>query len=173
MNCIDKRPLKVLNGGMTRRLLFSLSALAMLPACQEQVTRITDLADLPVKDEEPPAFSWQTSPLRANAQYILFEANTRNGRRLLQGDYYFLRWYDAEPQKPVRIVMHYTQAGTGTEVKQRVIEYKEPREEAAEHKEHLFFNGEERQKLGDVMTWRIELYCDGELRDARQSYLWE
>lgn len=159
--------------GMNSRLFLPLAACLLLPACQEQITRITDLADLPVKSEEAPDFNWATSPLRANAQYILFQANTRGGRRLLKGDYYFLTWYDAEPEKPVRIIMHYTQAATGSEVKTLTVDYKEPRESCGTRREKFFFNGEERQKLGDIMSWRIELYCGGRLADSRQSYLWE
>lgn len=163
----------VLNTSMTYRRFLPLVACLLLPACQQNATCITDIADLPVKEERAPEFDLETSPLRANAQYILFEANSRNSRRLLKGDYYFVNWYDAEPQHPVRIVMHYTQSATGEQVKQVVKEYKEPREKAGYHKEHFFFNGPERDRQGDIMSWRIELYSNGVLKDARQSYLWE
>lgn len=158
---------------MMKRLLPLLAACLLLPACQQQATRITDMADLPVKEVNVPEFDWKTSPLRANAQYILFHANTRKGRAQLKGDYYFLRWYDAAPEKPARVVMLYTQAATGTEVKQLVKEYREPRDSKGTRKEQFFFNGPERQKLGDIMSWRVELYSDGKLVDSRQSYLWQ
>ena len=29
------------------------------------------------------------------------------------------------------------------------------------------------QRKGDIMSWRVELYVDGQLKDARQSYLWQ
>lgn len=145
----------------------------LLTACQQQVVHITAVADLPLKDTEAPAFEWQSAPLRANAQYILCEANSQRERENLLGDYYFLRWYDAEPQKPVRIVMKYTQAKTGPEVLERVIEYREPRESRKERREKLFFSGPERAEKGDILSWRMELYCDGVLKDSRQSYLWE
>lgn len=157
---------------MMKRLLPLLAA-CLLCDCQHQTTRITNLADLPVKSEVAPKLEWETSPLRANAQYILFEANSGRSRKLLKGDYYFLTWYDAEPQKPVRIVMHYTQASTGSLVKHRTVEYSQPREAPGSHKERFFFNGPEREKQGDIMTWCIELYCDGQLRDSRRSYLWQ
>lgn len=158
---------------MIKRLLPLLTACLLLPACQQQVTRITDMADLPVKQEIAPDFDWKLSPLRANAQYILFHANTYKGRSMLKGDYYFLRWYDAAPEKPARVVMRYTQAATGSQVKQLVKEYKEPRDSRGTRKEQFFFNGPERQKLGDIMSWRVELYSDGKLVDSRQSYLWQ
>lgn len=149
-------------------------ATVLLAACQQyQGTCITSVADLPLKDTEPPAMEWQKAPLRANAQYILFEANTKGEKQNLLGDYYFLRWYDAEPQKPVRIVMKYTQAKTGPEVQERVIEYREPRTSRRERREKLFFSGPERAEKGDILSWRMEIYCDGKLMDSRQSYLWE
>lgn len=131
------------------------------------------MADLPLKDTEPPAFEWQSTPLRANAQYILSQANSSGERSHLLGDYYFLRWYDAEPQKPVRIVMKYTQAKTASAVQERVVEYREPRSSRGARREKLFFNGPERAEKGDILSWRMELYCDGKLVDSRQSYLWE
>lgn len=157
------------------RRLFSFCSLALLLAsCQQQQgTHIISLSDLPLKDTTPPGFNWQNAPLRANAQYILCEANSAAERKDKLGDYYFLRWYDAEPQQPARVVMKYTQAKTGPEVLERVVEYKEPRESAASHKEKFFFNGPERAEKGDILSWRIELWCNGELKDSRQSYLWE
>ncbi|MCQ2364850.1 MAG: hypothetical protein MJ051_04790 [Akkermansia sp.] len=146
----------------------------LLSACQQQQgTCITSIADLPLKDTKPPAFEWQSAPLRANAQYILCEANGQTERAHMLGDYYFLRWYDAEPQKPVRIVMKYTQAKTGPEVQERVIEHREARRSRGERREKLFFNGPERAEKGDILSWRMELYCDGVLKDSRQSYLWK
>lgn len=159
---------------MLRRLCFLLSFCVILSACQQhQGSHITSLADLPLKDTTPPRLNWQTAPLRANAQYILCEANSAAERRAKLGDYYFLRWYDAEPHKPVRVVMKYTQAKTGPKVLEMVKEYKEPRERRGERKEQFFFNGAERAEQGDILSWRIELWCGGKLMDSRQSYLWE
>lgn len=158
---------------MSRSLLALPVVCALLAACQQQATVITSIADLPLKDTTPPKFSWQTAPLRANAQYILCEANSEAERKAKLGDYYFLRWYDAEPQKPVRVVMKYTQAKTGPEVLEMVKEYKAPRTGKGEQKEKFFFNGAERAEKGDILSWRIELWCDGKLADSRQSYLWE
>jgi hypothetical protein len=131
------------------------------------------MADLPLKSTELPDDRWQEAPLRANAQYILFGANSAREKELRIGDYYFLRWYDAEPAKPVKVEMLYTQALTGADVLTRTVEYNEPRQEAGERKETFHFSGPERAKRGDVMTWKVNLYCDGKLVDSLQSYLWE
>ncbi len=159
---------------MRIRLTWLSVAAALLTACASvQETRITDIADLPVKSHEAPQFSWQNSPLRANAMYVFHDANTQRQRAALVGDYYYVNWDDAEPDKPARLVMRYTQAATGADVKEREVVLAAGRGEPASRKTEFFFNGEERKLKGDIMSWRIELYVDGELKDSRQSYLWE
>lgn len=158
------------------RIGLTLSALivTLLASCsQYQSTCITGMADLPLKTTELPSDRWQEAPLRANAQYAMYGANSEKERELRIGDYYYLRWYDAEPDKPVKIEMLYTQALTGADVLTRTIEYKEARESAGSRKDTFHFSGPERAKRGDVMTWKVNLYCDGKLVDSLQSYLWE
>ena len=158
------------------RICLTLSALfvTLLASCsQYQSTCITGMADLPLKTTNLPSERWQEAPLRANAQYAMYGANSEKERELRIGDYYYLRWYDAEPAKPVKIEMLYTQALTGADVLTRTIEYKEPREKAGSRREEFHFTGEERAKRGDVMTWKVNIYVDGQLADSKQSYLWE
>ncbi|MBR5195930.1 MAG: hypothetical protein IKW48_07335 [Akkermansia sp.] len=155
-------------------LTLSSLAIALLASCsQYQTTCITGMADLPLKTTELPSDRWQEAPLRANAQYILYGANSKAEKKLRIGDYYFLRWYDAEPSRPVKIEMLYTQALTGADVLTRTVEYNEPREDACERKEKFQFSGADYAKRGDIMTWKVNLYCGGELVDSLQSYLWE
>lgn len=164
----------VLNRGMRARLVLSIIASCLLAACsQVQTPYISGMVDLPLKTTELPNERWQEAPLRANAQYVLYGANSNKERKLRIGDYYFLSWYDAEPQQPVRIEMLYTQALTGGDVLSRVVEYNEPRESSGSRKEKFHFSGSERAKRGDIMTWKVNLYCDGKLVDSLQSYLWE
>ncbi|MBR5879644.1 MAG: hypothetical protein IKY91_08790 [Akkermansia sp.] len=159
---------------MRARLVLSAVAACLFAACsQVQTSHITGMVDLPLKTTALPNDRWQEAPLRANAQYVLYGANSNKERRLRIGDYYFLSWYDAEPQKPVRVEMLYTQALTGADVLSRVVEYNEPRESCGTRKEKFHFSGPERAKRGDVMTWKVNLYCDGKLVDSLQSYLWE
>ena len=158
------------------RICLTLSALfvTLLASCsQYQTTCITGMADLPLKTTDLPSDRWQEAPLRANAQYVMYGANSEKERQLRIGDYYYLRWYDAEPAKPVKIEMLYTQALTGADVLTRTIEYKEARESAGSRKDTFHFSGPERARRGDVMTWKVNLYCDGKLVDSLQSYLWE
>ena len=156
----------------TSVLLMPLSCL--LAACsQVQTTRITDLTDLPLKSTTLPEWSWEKAPFRANARYAMFRANSARQRKDRIGDYYYLDWYDAEPAQPVKIVMRYTQAATGSTVLTRTMEMTDPRPKPGSRHTHFFFSGPERAKGGDIMTWRIDLYCGGRLVDHRQSYLWQ
>ncbi|MBR5522323.1 MAG: hypothetical protein IKV82_02515 [Akkermansia sp.] len=159
---------------MRIRLAWLSVAAALLAACTGvSDTRITDVADLPVKSPEVPSLEWKNSPLRANAMYVFHDANTNSQRKEMVGDYYYVNWDDAEPDKPVKLVMLYTQAGTGIDVKRREVSLPAGRERAASRQTEFFFNGPERQRKGDIMSWRVELYVDGQLKDARQSYLWQ
>ena len=164
----------VLNRGMRARLVLSAVAACLLAACsQVQTPYISGMVDLPLKTTDLPNERWQEAPLRANAQYVLYGANSNKERKLRIGDYYFLSWYDAEPQKPVRIEMLYTQALTGGDVLSRVVEYNEPRESCGSRKEKFHFSGPERAKRGDIMTWKVSIYVDGKEADTLQSFLWE
>ena len=155
------------------RALSVLFVMLLASCSQYQSTHIIGMADLPLKTTDLPSERWQEAPLRANAQYAMYRANSNKERELCIGDYYFLRWYDAEPTKPVRIEMLYTQALTGADVLTRTVEYNEPREDSGSRKDTFHFSGPDRAKRGDVMTWKINLYVDGQPMDSLQSYLWE
>ncbi len=163
---------------MSFRLTLLSAALATVAAtlvsCQGTGTsRITSMADLPLKSTDLPDTSWQKAPLRTNAQYLLYGANTHRQKIARLGDYYYVNWYDADPTRPARLVMHYTQARTASKLFTRTIEYPAPREKAEGRKAEFFFNGEDRKRGGDILTWRVELYVGDDLVDSRQSYLWE
>ncbi len=162
---------------MSFRLLLSAAAataVLTLASCSgNATTRITGLVDLPLKDIETPDSSWQKSPLRANSRYLLFGTNTSKQKLARLGDYYYVDWYDADPTRPVQLVMRYTQARTASKLYTRTIDYPAPRKKARAYSAEFFFNGEERKLGGDILTWRMELYVDGKMVDSRQSYLWE
>lgn len=146
---------------------------AMLPtACISQRSYLVGIADIPYKGTRT-GMDWQISPLRAHSQYVLYGANSAKEAKSREGDYYFVEWYDADRTQPVRLEMLYTQALTASEVLSRTIEFNEPRTFSGSHTAHFFFNGPERAKRGDILSWRINLYVEGELVDSRHSYLWE
>lgn len=158
---------------MNLRLTWLSVVAAVLASCAgPSDSVITDIADLPIKSTIAPPLNWQNSPLRANALYVFYDAKVHSERNDMVGDYYYVNWYDAHPESPVRLVMRYTQAGTGNVVKMREVTLPAGRGSAGNRKTQFFFAGEERRRLGDVMSWRMELYVGGKLKDAKQSYLW-
>ncbi len=162
---------------MSIRLLLSAATATVvltLVSCQgTKASRITGIVDLPLKTTEVPGTDWQQSPLRANTKYLLFGTNTGKQRMERLGDYYYVDWYDAEPTRPAKLVMRYTQARTASKLYTRTIDYPAPRDKARERSAEFFFTGEERKLGGDILTWRMELYADGKMVDSHQSYLWE
>lgn len=156
------------------KCLFSIAMLGLLvTACSSAPdTRLLSVADLPLKSTTLPSFSIEQAPLRANARYITYDAKTGKERKLKVGDYYYVRWYDAHPEEPVRVVMHYTQAASGATPQMRELRLDEPREARKIMVTPFFFTGEDRARKGDVMTWKVELYCGGQLKDVHRSYMW-
>lgn len=165
----------VLNKNMRKLLLSSVVLLPLLASCslKPETTCITEVSDLPLKSTSLPDInSWHVAPLRANGQYIMYEAETEGRRKDQLGDYYFVTWYDADPGKTRRLVMSYTQAETGSEVLTREVVYQPAATEPCFRKERFFFTGDARAKQGDILTWKLDLYVDGELKSTKKSYLW-
>lgn len=155
-----------------RLMLTALTLTLGLVGCA-QTTHLRSVVDLPLRDTEIPDMDWQLSPMRAHAQYILFGANSYKERKSRLGDYYFVEWYDGQPQKPVCLEMLYTQAGTVSKVQRVAFDWKTPRRSAGIRKSRFTFNGEQRAVQGDILTWRINLFVDGQLVDSRRSFLWQ
>lgn len=147
-------------------------AALLLPGCAK-VPSIKSISDLPLKSTDLPGMDWQLSSMRANAQYVLYGTNSSKERSARLGDYYYVLWHDAQPSLPARLEMLYTQAGTASQVLTRSIELSTPRASSGMRKSVFVFNGPERAKNGDVLTWRINLYSGGTLVDSRRSYLWQ
>lgn len=158
-----------------RAAFFYLSCTALLlGSCQTyDRTCITEVSDIPLKTADEPGTEWSAAPLRSHAMYVLHGAESQKERESRVGDYYFVTWYDAEPEKPVRVVMHYTQAATGATVLREEKRYSQPRESRASRTERFFFTGAERQKKGDILSWKMEIFVDGKPVDSCTSYLWQ
>ena len=158
------------------RRAFTLSTLlasALLASCGPVKSHFVHVTDLPLKEIALPSMAWQSSPVRTHAQYVLFGAQSRAEVNSRLGDYYFVDWYDAEPSKETRLEMVYTQALTASEKRYWVKEFSSPRSSRGTRKTLISFNGPERAKRGDILSWRLNLYVDNILVDSRHSYLWE
>lgn len=131
------------------------------------------VTDLPLKDVELPDMAWEHSPMRAHSQYLLHGANSSRERRNRLGDYYFVEWYDGCPEVPTRIEMLYTQAATASRVLSRSIHYSTPRSIRGIRRTTFIFNGPDRAKKGDILSWRVNLYVNEKQVDSRRSFLWD
>lgn len=146
---------------------------ACLASCVSKRSYISDMADLPLKDTKLPSMSWQDTPLRANAQYVLYGAQSGKEIRGRLGDYFFVKWFDATPHERTQVEFLYTQAITASKVLRREVRYDKPRRGRSTHKELFAFNGPERAKNGDILSWRLNLIVNGQVVDSRRSYLWK
>ncbi len=153
-------------------LLCGLICPAAVTSCAT-TSSIKSISDLPLKDTRLPGMDWQLSSMRSNAQYVLYGANSNKERTARLGDYYYVLWHDAQPATPARVEMLYTQASTASKILSRSIVLSEPRSFSGMRKTVFSFNGPQRAKNGDVLSWRINLYSNGKLVDSRRSYLWQ
>ncbi len=154
------------------RFLFVLAASPVTLVCCSSHSSLRYVTDLPLKSVELPDMAWEHSPMRAHAQYLLYGANSSRERMNRLGDYYFVEWYDGCPEAPTRIEMLYTQAGTASRVFSRSVNYSSPRSFRGIRRTTFVFNGPERAKKGDILTWRINLYVNEKQVDSHRSYLW-
>lgn len=152
------------------RVLSIMCCMAALASCASTGSHIDKVMDLPLKDNRRP--DWDTGMLRANANYMLFGAVTQQEREDRLGDYYFVTWSDERPDLPARLVFSYTQARTGSRVLESIMEYK-PGRAGGTIREVFAFNGPDRQRDGDILTWKLQLEVNGKVVDSKQSFLWE
>lgn len=156
---------------LSRSLLLLLACLGFV-SCRTPHSYFKYIADLPIKETRLPAMSWQSAPLRANAQYVFFGAQSSRQLKNRLGDYYFVKWYDATPEQPTTLQMLYTQALTTSQVLTKEIHFNTPRSSRGSRKTLISFNGPDRAKRGDILSWRLNLIVNGQIVDTRRSYLW-
>lgn len=86
------------------------------------------------------------------------------------GQYYTVNWHDGDVGRPVRVVMRYRQASTGSRVLWKEQEFAgDLREGTAEFR----VTGDDYIDGGRVLAWRIALLRGDREVASRQSYLWE
>ena len=154
-------------------ILGAVAAVVLASCSSYKVSTITEVSDLPLKSTSSPSWNINNAPRRAHSKYLMYGARTNKERQYRVGDYYYVRWYDASPSRPTKLVMRYTQALTASKEITRTVEFKEPRESASTQLTKFFFDGADRRRRGDILSWRMELYVDGKLTDSKQSYLWQ
>lgn len=108
------------------------------------------------------------SLIRAEVQKRLYGAVTREEREARVGQYYSVRWRNAENEK-VRIVFDYRQASTGAQIKTLSREITGKNEGVVE----FAIAGENYEVGGRVLSWRVRVFDAGKLLGEKRSYLWE
>lgn len=153
--------------------LFLLAGLALTSCTSYKKTQLLEIVELPIMSTRTPSMAWQNTPLRAQAQYIFYGANSEKERRDRVGDYYFVSWYDSDPSLPITVTMYYTQSVTGSKILSLQQVVPAPREAKGKRKVQFFFTGKDRAQRGDILSWKIDIYAGQQLLDSKQSYLWE
>lgn len=87
---------------------FSIAAMVpLLFSCAGKITRIEHVREVPLKTTSLP--SEDVGMHRSQATFLLYGAVSNKERVQRQGQYYFVTWYDADPDQAVTLIMMYRQ----------------------------------------------------------------
>lgn len=109
--------------------------------------------------------------VRAESQYRLHGAVTRDEQKARLGRYYTVVWRDTRPELPAELVFEYRQGGTQSKVLRKVYEFPAGRKPLT-RKSEFAVTGREFQEGGEVLAWRVILKEGGKVVGERTSYLW-
>ncbi len=108
--------------------------------------------------------------VRGEQMYRLRGAVTLEERRHRLGQYYTVSWKNEQmAQGPMKVVMDYQQAATGSRVLRMSRELPADR---ASGRVEFQVTGESYRIGGRVLAWRIRLLRGDELVAEKRSYLW-
>ena len=109
--------------------------------------------------------------VRAEKLYRLHGAVSQQEREERKGHYYTAEWEGPAGTEdlPVRIVLEYRQAATGSKILRKEQSFPAGRRGRAQ----FTINGPEYAQGGRVLAWRLRLYRGGDLAATRKSYLWD
>lgn len=151
----------------------SICTAALVPvlfSCAEQVSKIERIREIPLKTLAIP--SEDVGMHRSQATYLLHGAVSNKERRQRLGQYYFITWYDADPDHAATLVMMYRQGKTGSKVMTKSISYPAGRKGGIQTPVFEFI-GEEAQTKGQILAWKLLLKDHhGKTITERHSYLW-
>ena len=113
----------------------------------------------------------QAPMLRGEQMYYLRGAVSYQERRERLGQYYTVNWEnDGKYAEPLKIVMDYQQAATGSEVLSMSKDLP-----AGERNGVVEFSvaGESYRTRGRVLAWRVQMFSAGKVVAEKRSYLWK
>lgn len=151
-----------------------LCAVALVPvlcSCAEKVSRIEYIREVPLKTTTLPAED--VGMHRSQTTYLLHGAVSHRQRLQRLGQYYFVTWYDAEPDQPATLVMMYRQGKSGSKVLTKSISYPAGRKGGTQTPVFEFI-GDEAKTKGYILAWKLILKDHrGKTVSERHSYLWD
>lgn len=107
--------------------------------------------------------------IRGEVNQLLHGAVTLEERRRRLGDYYTVRWREVDGAGEVTILFEYRQEIGGALVRQKRVTLPS----AVRGKVRFEVAGEEFQKRGRVLSWRVTLRKGGREIGQKQSFLWD
>ena len=108
--------------------------------------------------------------VRGEVQRMLHGAVTMEERKEKIGQYYHVTWKEqAQSQQPVQVVFEYLQAASGSNVKTM-----ERKGNCHEGRFETYFSvaGQDYQKKGRVLAWRISAKRNNKELASKRSYMW-
>lgn len=137
-------------------------------SCSNQEPDLLKVGHFHLKDVNP--IKDDAEMTRGEQLYRLRGAVTLKERESRLGHYYTVSWINDRPGTgPIRVVMNYQQAGTGS----RILQLKNdlPRDDPSGKLEFLI-SGEAYRTGGRVLAWQIQLIRSSEVIAEERSYLW-
>jgi hypothetical protein len=113
----------------------------------------------------------QAPMVRGEQMYRMRGAVSKEERSQRLGQYYSVRWENSnEAQGPLKIIMNYNQAATGSKV--LTMSQDLPAEETSGLVE-FSISGEAYRTGGRVLAWRIRMMSGNDVLSEKRSYMWK
>lgn len=151
--------------------LFCIAAtVPLLFSCAGKITTIEHVREVPLKTTSLP--SEDVGMHRSQATFLLYGAVSNKERVQRQGQYYFVTWYDADPDQAVTLVMMYRQGKTGSRILTKSISYP-PGRKGGTQSPVFEFIGDDAKENGQILAWKLLLKDQNDKTlSERHSYLW-
>lgn len=151
----------------------------LLFSCAVQTSHIEHVTEIPLKTTSIPAED--VGMHRSQSTFLLHGAVSHEQRLQRLGQYYFVTWYDAMPDKPAKLILLYRQGTTGSKILSKSISYPAGRDGGIQ-RPVFEFTGDEAHKYnkdgasikGQILAWKLMLVDEhGKTISERHSYLWD
>lgn len=147
--------------------LFCIAAtVPLLFSCAGKITTIEHVREVPLKTTSLP--SEDVGMHRSQATFLLYGAVSNKERVQRQGQYYFVTWYDADPDQAVTLVMMYRQGKTGSRILTKSISYPAGRKGGTQSPVFEFI-GDDAKENGQILAWKLLLKDQNGAKPCRNA----